>query len=346
MYARERLAEAGETSALAERQARWALALAEEERSSPRLDRSAPNLRLALDTMLDGGPHGALRFCVALWPFWMRRIDLDEAQRRFDQALSAAPERTALRARALLRAAAIDFRSGELSRGRKLAEESYSVAAEIGDAHAEWRALQFLGEFGLVRDAADVAMPWLEQALELAQSEGFAPEAAIGVYSLGVAHWELGDAARAEELVGESSHLFSALAGSSEQIISPVNISEIRTSRTGGQVRLRMVFEDTVQPFLEISCDAALGYVLANQAAIVSSRGELARAARCSARVRRGSRLPETSEARRRCSSGGHISTSPRARSQAPGRRSRTRSSCDGPWATDVASGSCSPALG
>ena len=278
VYARERLDEAGETSALAERQARWALALAEQERGSPRLDRNAANLRVALDTMLDGGPHDALPFCVALWPFWMRRIDLDEAHRRFDTALAATPERTALRARALLRAAAIDFRSGALPRGLQLAEESYSVASEIGDAHAEWRALQFLGEFGLAGDAADVGMPWFEQALELARCEGFAPEEAIGVYSLGVVQWVLGDAARAEALLDESVELFGALTGSSERIISPINFAEIRTSPTDCRAGLRMVFEDTLQPFLEVSCEVALGYVLANQAGLVSARGELARA--------------------------------------------------------------------
>jgi predicted ATPase len=277
-YARERLDEADESSMLAERHARWALALAEQERGSPRLDRDAANLRVALGAMVERAPDDALRFCVALWPFWMRRIDLDEAHRRFDMALAANPERTALRARGLLRAAAIDFRSGELSRGRQLAEESHSVASEIGDGHAEWRALQFLGEFGLARDAADVAMPRLEQALELARREGFAPEEAIGVYSLGIAHWILGDSARAEELVAESVDLFAALTGSSEMIISPVSISEIRTSPTAGRPGLRMVFEDTLQPFLESSCDAALGYVLANQAGLVSARGDLARA--------------------------------------------------------------------
>jgi predicted ATPase len=276
VYARERLGDAGETSMLADRHARWALALAKEEGGSRRLDRDVANLRAALDTLLDSEPVDALRLCVALWPFWMRRIDLHEAQRRFGEALAAFPERTALRATALLRAAAIDFRSGELSRGRQLAEESYSVASEIGDAHAEWRAVQFLAEFGLAGDATDVAMPWLERGLEVARRNGFAPEEAIGVYSLGVAHWILGDLARAEALVAESVVLFAALTGSSEQIISPISIAEIRTSSAGGQPRLRMVFEDTLQPFLEISCDAALGYVLANQAGLLSARGDLA----------------------------------------------------------------------
>jgi predicted ATPase len=278
LYARERLEEEGETAVLADRHARWALALAEEERGSQRLDRDVANLRVALDTLLGSEPGDALRLCVALWPFWMRRIDLHEAQRRFDDALVVAPERTALRARALLRAAAIDFRSGELSRGRQLAEESYSVASEIGDAHAEWRALQFLGEFGLARDETRVAVPWLERALGLARREGFAPEEAIGVYSLGVAHWMRGHLTRAEEFVGESVDLFGALIGSSERIISPINFAEVRTSPADGRPGLRMVFEDTLQPFLEISCDVALGYVLANQAGLVSARGDLVRA--------------------------------------------------------------------
>jgi predicted ATPase len=276
MYARDRLAGAGETSELAERQAYWALALAEEQRGSPRLDRDGANLRAAFDTLLDRAPDDALRLCIALLPFWMRRIDLDEAQRRLDQALAAAPERTALRARAMLAASAIDLRSGAVACGLARAQESYALACEVGDAQAQWRALQSLGEYGLAHDAADVAMPLLERALELARREAFAAAEATGVYSLGVAHWMLGDLARAEELVAASADLFAALAGSPERIPSPVNFAE--TSRPSGWRGLRVVFEDTLQPFAEISCDAAVGYVLANQAGIVRARGDFARA--------------------------------------------------------------------
>jgi predicted ATPase len=278
VYARERLDEAGETDALAERHANWALALAEEQRDSPRLDRDAANLRVGMDTLLERPPVDALRLCVALWPFWLRRMDLHEAQRSFDRALAAAPDRTALRAQALLGAAAIDMRSGALSRGLRFAEESYAIASELGDARAECRALQFLGEFGLANDAADVAMPWLERALELARRDGFAAAEAICVYSVGVAHWILGDLARAEQLVDQSIELFCALAGSPERILSPVNIAEIRTCTPGDQPGLRMVFEDTLQPYVEISSDAAVSYALANQAGIVSARGDLGRA--------------------------------------------------------------------
>ncbi|HEY6031955.1 MAG TPA: tetratricopeptide repeat protein, partial [Gaiellaceae bacterium] len=280
LYAHERLDDGGEASALAERHARWALALAERERGSARLDRDAPNLRAALDTLLGRAPREALRLAVALAPFWLRRIELEEAKRRFAQALDAAPERTALRAEALLAAAAIDYRSGTLPHGMALAEESRAVASEIGDVHTEWRALQFLGEFGVASDAAEVAVPWLERALALARAEQLAAAEAIGVHALGVAHWILGDLPGADRLLAESIEAFRALEGSPEMIPSPLNIAEIRTSQSGGRPGLRHVFEDTLQPFAEVSCDAAASYALANQAGIARVRGDLARARR------------------------------------------------------------------
>jgi predicted ATPase len=278
LYARQRLDEAGEAAVLADRHARWALTVAEAQRSSPRLDRDAANLRAALDTLHERAPGDALRLCVALGPFWLRRIDLHEAQRRFDEALAAAPDRTAFRAQALLAAAAIGYRSGALPWGLAHAQESHAVASEIGDRQAEWRALQVLGEFGIADDTADVAMAWLGRALELARREGFAAAEAICVYSLGVGHWILGDLARAEELLARSIDLFGALAGGPERIMSPVNIAEIRTSQPGGRPGLRVVFEDSLQPFVEISCDAAVSYALANMAGLVRVRGDLVRA--------------------------------------------------------------------
>jgi predicted ATPase len=278
LYALEQLLEAAETVAVADRHARWALALAEAERRSPRLDRDAANLRAALDVLLRRAPREALRFCVALWPFWMRRIDLHEAQQRFDDVLAAAPERVALRAEALLAAAAIQFRSGTLAQARERVEESYAIASEIDEPYAQWRALQFLGEFGVASDAADLAIPWLERALGLAKRERFTAAEAICVYSLAVAHWILGDLARAETLVARSIELFLTVAGSSQLVMSPVNMAEIPTRQLTSRSRLRVVFEDTLQPFVEISCDAAVSYALANRAAIARARGDRARA--------------------------------------------------------------------
>jgi predicted ATPase len=276
LYARGRLDEAGEATAIAARQASWALALAEQERDSPLLEREAANLRAALDTLLAHQPQYALRLSVALLPFWLRRIDLDEAQRRFAAALAAAPERTALRADALFAAAAVDFRGGTIARGIARAEESYSVAAELGDARAEWRAMQLLGEFGVANEEGIAAGAiWLERGLELARREGFGASEAIGVYTLGVARWALGDLAGAEALLKRSLASLRSLAGSPERIRSPLNVSEMRSSNTVNRRWLPVVFEETFHPLLEISCDAAVGYVLANLAAIARARDDL-----------------------------------------------------------------------
>ncbi len=278
LYARERLAAAAEEPAVASRHAQWALALAERERGSPRLDLETPNLRAALDTLLARVPHDALRLCVALLPFWLRRIELDEARRRFAAALAANPGRTPLGAEALLAAAAIELRSGTLAASLALAERSHALASEIGDTHVEWRALQFLGGVAAAADVTEVAVPWLERALELARREGSAAGAAISIHSLGVAAWIAGDLARADDLAAQSIEAFRELEGSSETIPSPLNIAELRLSQPGGRPGLRHVFEDTLQPFVEISCSAAVSYALANQAGIARVRGDLPRA--------------------------------------------------------------------
>ena len=278
MYAHERLAASGEEQSIADRHAHWALALAEHERGSPRLDRESPNLRAALATLLARAPHDALRLSVALLPFWLRRIELAEARRRFAETLQASPERTALGAEAWLAAAAIDFRSGSLADGLPLAEESLAIASEIGDARHEWRALEFLGEFGIASDAAEIAVPWLERALEHARNESFAEGEAIAIHSLAVAAWIAGDLASADELVAQSIASFRKLEGSAQTIPSPLNIAEIRLGQPEGRPGVRHLFEDTLQPFVEISCDAAVSYALANQAAIARVRGDLPRA--------------------------------------------------------------------
>jgi predicted ATPase len=276
LYGRERLEEAGERAALEDAHAQWAMQLAETLRGEPRLDPDAANLRAALDTLLARRPEDALDFCAALQPFWMRRIELEEARRSFDQVLAAAPARTAARSRALLDAAAIDYRSGEVARGAARAEESHEVAAELGDARGQWRALQLLAELRLASGDAEAALGWLTRALELARREGFAAAEATGTYSLGVGHWIYGELARSEELIARSAQQFAALSASDERIPSPVNFAE--TSQPGGGRALRVVFEDTFQPFAEISCAAAVGWVLLNQSGIVRARGELARA--------------------------------------------------------------------
>jgi len=273
-YAQERLAEAGETAVLARRHASWATALGEREGESTKLDREAANLRTALATLLAEDPSGALRLCVAIWPFWLRRIDLAEAQRRFATALAAAPERSTLRVQALLAAAAFDMRGGTLANGMTRAGEALAIASELGDARSELRAYQFLGEHAIAADAGEDAETWFDRGLAFARREGFAGAEALCIYSLGVARWILGDLAGADALLAESLERFRSVDDPREIISSPQNISDLRGG-PGDPANLRIVFEETLQPYIDVTCNAAAGYVLANRASIARMRGDL-----------------------------------------------------------------------
>jgi predicted ATPase len=271
IYAGERLSEAGESARLAGRHAAWAFDLAEREREDPRLDREAANLQTALDTLLVVDKPQALRFCVALWPYWLRRIDLEEGHRRLEEALAAVPDRTETRAAALLAASALDLRAGRLERAEAAVLECRAVAEEVGDPWSRWLALHFAGGIAMSRDDSPAALEAFEQALDLARREAFAAAAALGVYSLGVARWRLGDLESVENLVAESLEEFERLGDSPELIPTPISVVDMR--RGASALGPRRVFEDTLQPFVEVSCKTAVGYVLANQAQIARERG-------------------------------------------------------------------------
>ncbi|MGO9488691.1 MAG: ATP-binding protein [Solirubrobacteraceae bacterium] len=278
LYSGGLLQAAGERPALAERHARWALGAAERLARSPGLDRDAANLQAAHQVLLVSDPREALRYCVALTPFWMRRIDLHEAHERLAESLAAAQERSALRAAGLLAISAIDYRAGHLACGADHARESREISVELEDEPGQWRALQRLGEIAVGYDDAAGALRLLGEARALARRAGLDAPEAVSVYSLGVAQWLVGDLVAAEGLVTESVASFRRLAGTSERILSPLNIAEMRSWDASGQPGLRIVFEETLQPFVEISCDTAVGYLLANHATIARVRGERARA--------------------------------------------------------------------
>jgi predicted ATPase/predicted negative regulator of RcsB-dependent stress response len=273
LYAADRLFEAGERRDAVLRHAGWALAVAERAAGESSLDREAPNLAAALDTFLVHDPERALRLCVALRPFWLRRIDLAEGRRRIGGALAAAPEPSALRARALLVGAEIDFRAGELDRVRAQTDEALAVARSAGDRRVEWEALQMRGELGVGSDAMADARAAFEQALGRAREEGWAAEIALGVYSLGACRWFVGDHDGADVLLAESGDLFEEAGDAGALDRSPLMLTEFRAAEAG-RPGLRVAFEDTLQPFVPLVRGAATGHVLASRAAVARVRGD------------------------------------------------------------------------
>lgn len=142
-YAAEQLEEAGEREAFERRHRDWYVDLAESDPTPAgdlpardrlrRLDLERDNLRAALASALVDDPQIGLRLAVALWRFWLMRGYLAEGYRWLAASLTASPEHTAVRARALLAACLVGLRRGVHERIHEFGAESVAIFQELGD---------------------------------------------------------------------------------------------------------------------------------------------------------------------------------------------------------------------
>jgi predicted ATPase len=279
-YAAARLTEAEERTALSLRQAGWLAGLVERGDSQlSGLDPERGNLRAALETLLAGDPPEALGLCARVWPFWLRRIELSEARRWLGEALERAPEPSPMRVRALLGQAAVEFRAGSGDRrlGLDHADEALALARELDEPELEWRAIHFCGGIEIAREDGRAAAGHFKAALAVAHDNRLAASEAVSVYSLGVAAWVAGEFTVAEERFAESAGLFAGLGSPDETVPALINVAQIAVQEPGAP-GLRLVFEDTLLPFAEVSSAVAAGYVLLNWANVARAADDLARA--------------------------------------------------------------------
>ena len=273
-YAAGRLAASGERDAVAARHASWLVQFVHGlDEAMTGLELEQGNLRVALESLLDADPQEALRLSAEVWPFWLRRIELREARHWLGESLERAPGDSPERIKALLGHAAIEFRSGDAGFGLAKVEEALSLARRLGDPALEWRTLHFRAAVEIADDDGVLAASFYEPALAFAREHGLAAAEAVSAYSLGAAAWVAADVAEATRLCAESFELFGALEDSEEPVPALVNVAEmIRLDPDAPGVRL--AFEDTLQPFADISCRVAAGYVLLNWANVVRSVGD------------------------------------------------------------------------
>ncbi len=281
-YASARLVEAEELAALSLRQAGWLAGVVERDDSQLlALDPERGNLRVALETLLARDPPAALQLCVRVWPFWLRRIELSEARRWLGEALDRAPEPSPIRVQALLGHAAVEYRagSGDKRLGLDHADAALALARELAEHELEWRAIHFCGGIEIAREDGRAAAGHYEAALTVARDHRLAAPEAVSVYSLGVAAWVAGKLAVAEERFAESAGLFAGLGSADETVPALLNVSQIAVQDPDAP-GLRLVFEDTLQPFAEVSSAVAAGYVLLNWANVARAADDPARARR------------------------------------------------------------------
>jgi predicted ATPase/DNA-binding SARP family transcriptional activator len=174
-YAEARLTEAGELAACRRRHLEWYAAAAaahDPDRGaavvgepSGWFDLEQDNLRAASATALATDPTTALQLSTSCWRFWVSRGLISEGARWLTLALNAAPDRSALRARALTAMAVMNIRQANATELTAIGEEIVDLVNEYGEpserAHGyhQRALLTFMaGDWDLAETQSDEAL--------------------------------------------------------------------------------------------------------------------------------------------------------------------------------------------
>ena len=276
----------------------------------------------------------ALRLCVALWPFWLRRIDLEEGHRRLEEALAAVPERTETRAAGSAgRLGTRPAGSGALSTAPSPRRSSASaVAEEIDDR------MVALACSPLPRRDRDLAGRFSRRRRDLRPGAG---ARAARRLCRAEPHWAsirspspVGGWATSRTSSSSSPRASRSSSGSGDSPEADPDTGQRRRHAPRGRVRARAAEGVRGHPAAASSrsrATAAVGYVLANQAQIARERGHPDRSRKLldeSMRDLRGVRT--TGAASRTLSSAKPIWSWRQGISPPPARRSIRRSTCAG----------------
>ncbi len=228
-FARDRLVDAGEETALRNAHLVWAVALAgriepeligpEQERWFDLLDPEVGNVRVALDwACARGKAEEALRLSSSLTLFWHVRGHYAEGRRWFETVLALDADVTPLlRARALWGLGLMAFYLGDFGSAVPALEESRRLAEEVGSKQGVARALCLLGELESLQDPSS-ADDLLEQSVALARDVG---DGWCLAYSLASRAWTdlyVGDGPSGRPFIDESLAIAGA-AGDTRNLL-------------------------------------------------------------------------------------------------------------------------------
>jgi non-specific serine/threonine protein kinase len=187
-YAAERLEASGESATYRARHAAAMLELVfthqagaagpDETASLDRLEVEHDNLRAALRwTLSHAEDVSALRCSAALFRFWERRGHFQEGCAWLERALRNVPDTpTPERSWALNALAFLCWRGGDTERARPIAEEALSVSRVAGAPRDVAQALLNLGMTAYVNNQPMLALPYLEDSVEMARKGGNVPQ--------------------------------------------------------------------------------------------------------------------------------------------------------------------------
>ncbi len=285
-FADQQLRDAGEKAAYARAHRDWYLAFAtahDPERAvgvvndSPQaLVVEHDNLRAALSTGLAHDPAVALQLALNLWRFWLAHGLFSEGSRWLDATLAAAPDRTGLRAQALLAAAAMEMRRGDpAARVGDLGVEAVEIMREVGDEQVLAQTLHLTGLLAwVVDDGWERAVDLVEEGRSLAATVGDTGLVASATHILGVIALSRGADKQAEGYLSEALGLLDRLPPDLPPFFSVVTPGFFWELSRGGLPRLP--FTETVLLFRRVGTGQAAAYTRSNLSYAVRLGGDLA----------------------------------------------------------------------
>jgi predicted ATPase len=287
-FADQRLRDAGERAARVRAHRDWYVAFAaahDPERAAgvvndtpQALDVEHDNLRAALSSGLADDPAEALQLAVSLWRFWLARGHFAAGSRWLEATLAAAPQRTSLRARALLAAAAMRVRRGDLTAPvLELALEATAITREVADEEVLAQTLHLTGLLAWVEDGAwERGVELVEEGRSLAVAVGGGGVVASATHMLGVIALLRGASQDAEAYLAETLALLDRLPAEGPPYFSAMTPGWFWELGPGGQPR--MLLTETVLLYRRVGAGSAAAYTLSNLAYAARLGGEEGRA--------------------------------------------------------------------
>ncbi|HST55496.1 MAG TPA: BTAD domain-containing putative transcriptional regulator [Solirubrobacteraceae bacterium] len=286
-YAAEQLEEAGEREAFERRHRDWYVELAESDPTPAgdlpardrlrRLDLERDNLRAALASALVDDPQLALRLTVALWRFWLMRGYLAEGYRWLDASLTAAPEHTADRARALLAACLVGLRRGVHARLHEFSAESVAIFAELGDHAGMFDAVEVSTAYrAIVSGPADIEALLSEHETLLVDDLPAARPPAWAAHTRGIAAWFRREHPQARQQLELALKRAGELVAEPRPALWPLSYALFSVEPEVGYPLFLQ--EDTAIVGRRVGADAAVAYILSNLAVVDRVEGHFDRA--------------------------------------------------------------------
>ncbi len=290
-YARQKLVESGESDRMRDAHLSYFLGLAEEGEPSlynaeqvfwlNRLELEHDNFRAALGWALEcDKAEAGLRLASALGEFWERHGYLVEGSEWFRKAIAKFTRGSVeMRARAIVRAAKLEWTHGGYDRALALAQDSLTLYRALGDDLGMAFSLYTLGGVHHYAGDHDHAISLLESSLRLFRQTRNAWGTAATLLWLACARMKQGDTEGAAPLWDESLSLFKDLGDQWGTAFALGGLGDTARMR-GEYARAHRLLVDSLVLHWRQGNTSSITFVLESLATAADAEGQPERAAR------------------------------------------------------------------